>query len=111
MRENANISIPPGLKSVQEWFGNVISSPLEDNNYIKTIAPSGYLIAEEAARYIIPTPNLRAHQRIQIYNQQYWWRLLKAMHESFPLVTRLFGYHAFNETIAIPYLYKYPQDS
>jgi hypothetical protein len=45
---------------------------------------------------------------MQIYNQQYWWRLLNTLHANFPLVTRLFGCHAFNEEIGIPYLLKYP---
>jgi hypothetical protein len=86
----------------------VITQPLIDNEKINPVGPNGVLIAEEASRYILPTPRLKAHQRIQIYNQQYWWRLLNTLHDNFPLVTRLFGYHAFNEEIGIPYLTQYP---
>lgn len=108
MYDNKNIAIPKPLKKTQEWFAGIITNRLDDNTYIQPISPAGYLIAEEASRYVVPSPTLNPHQRMQIYNQQYWWRLLKAMHENFPLVTRLFGYHAFNETIGIPYLLKYP---
>lgn len=100
--------IPYSLKSTQEWFANVITSQLEENSTINAMAPSGMLIAEEAARYVVPSSTLSPHLRMQIYNQQYWWRLLKTLHENFPIAVRLFGYQAFNETIGIPFLLKYP---
>lgn len=97
-------------QATQEWFAGIITQPLTENSYINPIAPSGLTIAEEAARYIVPSRSLQPHQRIQIYNQQYWWRLLNILHDTFPLVTRLFGHTAFNEEIGIPYLVKYPPD-
>lgn len=101
-------TIPSKLQATQEWFACVITQKLVENQYINPTAPSGMLIAEEAARYIIPSPTLRPHQRIQIYNQQYWWRLLNTLHDNFPLLTRLFGYQSFNDDIGVPYLIKYP---
>jgi Putative DNA-binding domain len=100
--------LPCTLKSTQEWFASVITNRLGKNDVIQTYTASGGLIAEEAARYIVPNHSLRPDQRIQIYNQQYWWRLLNTLHSNFPLVTRLFGSLAFNEEIGIPYLLKYP---
>ena len=100
--------LPCSLKTTQEWFASVITYPLGEKDAIQPYSPNGMLIAEEAARYIVPSPTLRPHQRIQIYNQQYWWRLLNTLHINFPLATRLFGRHAFNEEIGIPYLLKYP---
>ena len=32
--------------------------------------------AEVAARFIKPNDRLNSFERLQIYNQQYWWRLL-----------------------------------
>jgi len=101
-------SVPLKLKTTQQWFGGVISQPIDENSLINPIAPSGNAIETEAPLYISPGPKLLSHQRIQIYNQQYWWRLLTVMQENFPLVTRLFGYHDFNQTLAMPYLVKYP---
>ncbi len=108
---NKDMDQPPcQLKATQEWFASVITNRLGENNTIQPYSNSthGILIAEEAARYITPSSKLRPHQRMQIYNQQYWWRLLNTLHANFPLVTRLFGSHAFNEKIGIPYLLKYP---
>lgn len=100
--------LPAALAEVQKWFGGVITQPLQDNNTIAAIAPSGISITVEAKRYIQPSSALQSYERIQIYNQQYWWRLLTIMQENFPLVTRLFGYHDFNNAIAIPYLCAFP---
>jgi hypothetical protein len=99
-------SFPLPLQSTQEWFAGVITSPLVDD--YAHIGSDDYFVAEQAGKYIVPSPTLNPYQRIQIYNQQYWWRLLKSMHENFPFAVRLFGYNAFNEEIAIPYLLKYP---
>jgi putative DNA-binding protein len=100
--------LPINLKSTQEWFANVITYPLGENNTIQPYTQEGLLLAEEAGKYITPSQTLRPYQRMQIYNQQYWWRLLNTLHVNFPLLTRLFGSHAFNEKIGIPYLFKYP---
>lgn len=103
-------SVPPVLKSTQEWFAGVITNPLENNERIQTFSPYGTLIAEESARYIIPSPTLKPHRRIEIYNQQYWWRLLNTLHQNFPILTRMFGYQAFNQKIGVPFLSVYPPD-
>ncbi len=102
------LQIPEELMYTQEWFAGVITQRLGDKDRINPISPDGGLIAEEAARYIVPNEKMRPHQRIQIYNQQYWWRLLNTMHTNFPFVTRLFGYQAFNEEISIPFLLDHP---
>lgn len=104
-------TVPQSLLKTQEWFGNIISTPLEEGNGIASITASGNAIAEEAKIYIIKSPTLLPHERIQIYNQQYWWRLLNTLQDYFSTVTRLFGYNDFNVTLAMPYLIKYPPDS
>ena len=103
-------TVPTSLKEIQQWFASIITQPIDDENHINALSPTGHLISEEAALHIAPSPTLQPAQRIELYSQQYWWRLLSNMQESFPLVTRLFGYYAFNKTIAIPYLQKYPSD-
>lgn len=100
--------IPESLKNLQEWFGSIISRPIDFENRINPVAPSGKPIAVEACTYILPSPTLKPDQRIQIYNQQYWWRLLNTMHEVYPLVVRLFGYRNFNQVLGFPYFVHYP---
>ncbi len=103
-----DLSVPEGLCKTQVWFGSIISRPVDDDNQMEMVSPSGRPMEEEAAEYISPSPTLKSFERIQIYNQQYWWRLLNTLQETFPLLTRLFGYHDFNQTLGFPYLSKYP---
>jgi hypothetical protein len=100
-------NVPAPLKNTQQWFASIISRPIDENSQMNPISPSGALMELEAQKYIVPSPTLQPDKRIQIYNQQYWWRLITSMQETFPLVTRLFGYTDFNQMIAIPYLVKY----
>lgn len=99
---------PQSLKTIQNWFGSIISRPIDENNRIQPFAPSGKSIVDEAAEYIAASPTLKPYERMQIYNQQYWWRLLNVLHDNFPFLTRLFGYQDFNQEIGFPYLSKYP---
>jgi hypothetical protein len=108
--ELKDTAVPHELKYVQEWFGSIIRRPLVKNDHINPISPSGVVITKEAARFVSPSPTLQPHQRVEIYNQQYWWRLLNVFQTNFPLVNRLFGPDDFNQKIAIPYLIKYPPD-
>jgi hypothetical protein len=100
--------VPAKLRKTQEWFASILLSPIDEDSRMNPISPSGDSIEEEAFDYLVPSPTLRPAQRIQIYNQQYWWRLFSSLHDAFPLVTRLFGYYDFNKTIGKPYLEKYP---
>lgn len=101
------IVVPDVLKKELYWFGSIIGRPIDQNSKINPITPSGKKIEDEAKEHILPSPTMRPAERIQVYNQQYWWRLLNTMHDIFPLVVRLFGYFDFNQSIAVPYLVKY----
>jgi hypothetical protein len=101
-------NVPQALKSTQEWFASIITRPIDEDSKMNLTSPSNRPMSEEAQHYIAPSPTLQPHQRIELYNQQYWWRLLSTLHETFPLLTRLFGYAVFNQTIGIPYLETYP---
>lgn len=102
--------VPAELRKVQAWFSGIITQPIDKKSHIRPISPSGKPIAEEAKDFIYPSPTLEPSERIEIYNQQYWWRLLNTLHDTFPLATRLLGFHKFNEEIATPYLVAYPSE-
>lgn len=99
---------PPTLKKIQEWFGSIIGRPIDDRNRMNPISPSGRSMVKESTFYITPSPTLKPHQRIELYNQQYWWRLFRVIQEGFPLLLRLFGYYDFNQSIVVPYILCYP---
>lgn len=103
-------AVPERLKELQCWFGELISAPMLPGSKIREKTAHGAAIVDAAERYILPSPKLQAWQRLQLYNQQYWWRLLDAYQENFPLLTRLFGPDDFNGALAIPCLTQAPPD-
>lgn len=103
-----DVKAPEKLKSIQVWFGKVIARSLTDDNTIQPLSPSGKPINEEASAVIAASPTLNPSERIEVYNQQYWWRLLTTLQETFPLLTRLFGPDGFDRNVAVPFLEKYP---
>lgn len=96
---------------MQRWFGGVISAPLTERGKIQPITASRAPIEQEASLFIEPNKDLTSAQRIEIYNQQYWYRLLAVLQETFSQLSRLFGYDDFNTEIAIPYLTASPPSS
>jgi hypothetical protein len=100
--------VPADLLSLQTWFASIITRALNKNNRMLFLSPSGRPMSEEAAELICPSQKLKPDQRIEIYNQQYWWRLLSILHKNFPALTRLFGYTDFNQSIGIPFLLAHP---
>ncbi|MBJ7448990.1 MAG: putative DNA-binding domain-containing protein [Parachlamydiales bacterium] len=103
-----DLFVPPCLLRVQTWFAQAITNPLIDQQHSNPITVNGEALSIEAAQYIADGPKLLAHQRLEIYNQQYWWRLFKQLQASFPLVSSLFGHNDFNEIFANPYLSAHP---
>lgn len=103
------VEIPAEVKNLQEWFASIIVRPVTENEEVDPISPSGHSIKKEAEHYISPSDCLEPHQRIEIYNKQYWWRLINAMQKNFPLTLRLLGYEKFEKN-TVQYLVKYPPD-
>lgn len=95
---------PENLLELQEWFGAMISQPIQPTNQFSDTTPFGTNPEEEAKRFILPSPTLKPHKRLELYHQQYWWRILKSLEENFPMVVRLLGKGIFTTQFAIPYL-------
>ena len=99
--------IPTSLTEMQIWFANIITARVAETDAANL--PIYHLsVIEEIRKRVAPSPSLKSEERVGIYQQQYWWRLLGIMHEIFPTLVRLFGYGAFNHEIAEPYLVSYP---
>jgi hypothetical protein len=104
----AETLVPKNLLRNQMWFGSIVRMPIDADSQMSSLSPTGKAMVDEAAEFILPSPTLQPSQRIQIYCQQYWWRLLSSLHEIYPFLTCLFGYSEFNQGIGIPYLEAYP---
>jgi hypothetical protein len=59
--------------------------------------------AKTAARFVKPNDRLTAFERLQIYNQQYWWRILGSFREDFRGLRAVLGERKF-ERLAVAYI-------
>jgi len=59
--------------------------------------------AAVAVEFVKPNDRLTAFERLQIYNQQYWWRLLGCFREDFRGLLAVLGERKF-ERLAVAYL-------
>lgn len=97
------------LKELQTWFSDVITRDLRNNS----INPYGIImtsIKEESRPIITSTPALKSYERMEIYNQQYWYRLLTIMQDEFPILRHLMGIEEFNSLVE-NYLGEFPSES
>lgn len=99
--------IPDQLAQLQRWFARTITAPIRasDDQQIPLFSPRKI---NHIRKHIAPGPQLKSEERIGIYQQQYWWRLLTLLQELFPSLAALFDYGNFNRDIAEPYLLKHP---
>lgn len=99
---------PQNLESIQRWFSSVITQPLTENQEVQALTIRGNCIKEESVDIIQPSKTMQPFQRIEVYNQQYWWRFYSIMQEQYPLLVRIFGYGDFNKLMVIPFLQAHP---
>ncbi len=63
-----------------------------------------------AAEFIAPNSRLSPFERLEIYNRQYWYRVLGALAEDFPAVRAVVGATRF-DAISVAYLTEHPSRS
>jgi hypothetical protein len=98
------------LAALQREIAAAIMMPLTADEDMRTHAADGRAMAEVAARFIAPNSRLSAFERLEIYNRQYWYRVLNALAEDFPALRLVVGGRAF-ETLSTTYLVAHPSRS
>jgi hypothetical protein len=98
------------LRRLQRLTGSVIMRPLDDDLESKKISDDGRDMERVAEKFIKSNDRLTSYERIEIYNRQYWYRLIDGMYEDFPGLQAIFGKAKFNAMIRA-YLIKYPSAS
>jgi hypothetical protein len=73
-------------------------------------APGGGRMSAYAARYIKPNDRLTSFERLEIYNRQYWFRVLGSLAEDFPGLRAVLGGRRF-EAMCKAYLTACPSPS
>ena len=64
----------------------------------------------EASEFIKPNDRLSSFERLEIYNRQYWFRLLDCLYEDYPGLLAVLGEKRFLKCVRA-YLVRYPSDS
>ncbi len=101
---------PPSLKETQRLFADVVLTPLDPDFRTRAISRSGKDSGEIGAQLIRSTDKLSGLNRLEIYNKQYWFRLLDCLYDDFPGVRNILGDKRFRE-LSVAYLQKYPSKS
>ena len=110
MSGQSTISGTMSLADLQREMAAAIMMPLTSDEEMRTNAPDGRPMSEVAERFIAPNSRLTAFERLEIYNRQYWFRLLSALAEDFPALRAVVGASAF-ERFATDYLTAHPSRS
>jgi hypothetical protein len=100
------------LDVVEHWFQAVVTHPAGVRGGIESedaqrLIPLG---ADELERVIRRSKNLTAAERLSVYANAYYARLLDCLGESFPVLKRTVGEEAFGD-LAFAYLQDYPSRS
>lgn len=90
------------LLKLQKTFAKIIRKPLIDNSMMQS--------NKMTDEFIKNNENFSAHERLQFYSRQYWWRIQGAFDEDFISVKLLAGKKKYLE-YRDEYLLKYPSIS
>ena len=98
------------LADLQREMAAAVMTPLTPDEEMQQTAPDGRAMADVAASFIAPNSRLTAFERLEIYNRQYWLRVLGSLAEDFPAVRAVVGAKRFEE-LSIAYLSLHPSRS
>jgi len=98
------------LAELQRTMAAAVMMPLAHGEDMRTHAPDGRPMTAVAASFISPNSRLTPFERLEIYNRQYWFRVLDALAEDFPALRAVVGSRAF-EGLSIEYLTSHPSRS
>src|SRR5580698_4364311 len=98
------------LRSLQRDFAAAVMRPLTPGERMKPKWVDGKPMRKVAAKFIKPNDRLSSFERIEIYNRQYWFRLIDSFYGDFPGLRAILGRLKFNR-LAKEYLTAHPSSS
>jgi hypothetical protein len=98
------------LQEIQRTMARAVMQPLTASERRQNKAPDGRPMRAYAARFIKPNDRLTSFERLEIYNRQYWFRVLSSMAEDFPGLRAVLGGRRF-EAMSKAYLVDCPSRS
>ncbi|HEY2547158.1 MAG TPA: DNA-binding domain-containing protein [Candidatus Acidoferrum sp.] len=98
------------LMQLQRTMARAVMQPLTSTERMQRRAPDGGPMKRYASRFIKPNDRLTSFERLEIYNRQYWFRVLSALGEDFPGLRAVLGQRRF-DAMAQAYLIANPSRS
>ncbi len=86
------------IAALQKAVARAVMQPLTRNERMQRVGPRGEKMHAYAARYMKPNDRLTSFERLEIYNRQYWFRVLAGMAEDFPGLRAVLGGQRFEST-------------
>jgi Putative DNA-binding domain len=84
------------LLKLQRTMARAVMQPLTPAERMQRKAPDGESMHAYASKFIKPNNRLTSFERLEIYNRQYWLRLLSSMIEDFPGLRSVLGDRRFD---------------
>jgi hypothetical protein len=98
------------LLNLQRRMARAVMTPLTRSERMRAVAPDGRSMRAVANQIIKPNDRLTSFERLEIYNRQYWFRVLSAFAEDFPGVRAVLGGRRF-DAMAEAFLIDCPSQS
>ncbi len=98
------------LLELQRRMAEDVRRPLTADYEMQRTTDEGIPTADIAASYISPNNRLTSFERLEIYNRQYWFRLITAVSEDYPTLNAVLGPKRFDALI-LAYLGEHPSTS
>ena len=98
------------LMQLQRTMARAVMQPLTSSERMQRRAPGGGPMKRYASRFIKPNDRLTSFERLEIYNRQYWFRVLSAFSEDFSGSRAVLGQRRF-DAMAKAYLIANPSRS
>src|SRR5471032_51602 len=98
------------LRAIQRVFAAGVTRRLTADHRMQSKWVDGKSARKVVAGFIKPNDRLSSFERLEIYNKQYWFRLLDSLYEDFPGLRTLIGDERFQK-MSIAYLTKYPSNT
>ena len=98
------------LRRLQRQTGEFIFRSLTPDFQTQRKWTDGRDAGEVVSKFIKPNDRLSSFERLEIYNRQYWFRLVDNVYEDFPGLLAILGQKKFS-LLARAYLAKYPSRS
>lgn len=98
------------LLTLQRHVARAVMTPLTPSDRMRRVAPGGRSASALARKIIKPNDRLTSFERLEIYNRQYWFRVLDAFSDDFPGLRAILGDRRF-DALAKHYLVDCPSRS